>query len=144
MTQREEIVSSARKYIGARWSHQARGDDKMDCAGLVIKVANELGYIDWDITDYERQATDERMLRLCREHLIEIRRDQLQPGDLVVLAYGSNRHIGIIGDYPYGGLSLIHAQAMHPRMVGENRLDDDWLKMVGARIVGCFQFPEKL
>lgn len=144
MTQREEIVASARKYLGARWSHQGRADDKMDCAGLVIKVATEMGFIDWDVTDYERQATDERMLKLCREHLIEIKRSELLPGDLVVLAYGQNRHIGITGDYPHGGVSLIHAQAMFPRIVGENRLCDEWLQIVGARIVGCFQFPEKL
>lgn len=143
MNQRAQAVAIARQAIGARWEHQGRSDDKMDCAGLVIKVAGELGLIDWDITDYERQASDERMLQLCRQHLIEIPRSQLQPGDVVVLAYGTNRHIGIVGDYKYGGLSLIHAQATYPRRVGENRLDDEWLRIVGARIVGCFQLPEK-
>lgn len=142
MTQQEEIVASARRFLGARWQHQARSDGAMDCAGLVIKVAKEMGFIDWDIANYERDASQDEMLAVCRAHLIEIHRAELAPGDVVVLRYATN-HIGIVGDYPVPGhLSLIHAQVKQPRCVVENRLCDDWLKMVGARMVGCFRFPE--
>lgn len=144
MTQQEEIVAAARRFLGAKWVHQARADDAMDCAGLVIKVAKELGFIDWDISGYAREAPQDAMLSICRAHLVEISRSELRPGDLVVLRYGSN-HIGIVGDYPVPGhLSVIHAQATQPRCVVENRLCDEWLSMVRARITGCFRFPEKV
>ncbi|WP_399677125.1 C40 family peptidase [Xenophilus sp.] len=144
MTQAEQIVASARKAIGTKWVHQGRSEDGLDCAGLVIKIGNELGLLDWDIKDYERKASMSAMLDICREHLTEIPRVALQPGDLVVLRFKDTNHIGIIGDYPHGGLSIIHAQATAPRRVGENRFCDDWMKLIGCRLAGCFRFPERV
>lgn len=136
-----DIARVARQYLGARWTHQGRAENAMDCAGLIVKVANELGLSKFDKTDYARIATDETMLDICREHLIEVDRADLQEGDIVVMRFGANRHIGIVGLYPYGGHTVIHAQTMHPRMVVENQLSDAWLSMVNASIAGCFRFP---
>ncbi|WP_418145459.1 NlpC/P60 family protein [Variovorax paradoxus] len=141
MTTRAEIVAAARRYQGARWTHQGRRDDAMDCAGLVLKVARELGFSTLDVTGYAVRATDESMLALCRVHLVEIGRADLAPGDVVVMRFAGNRHIGIVGDYPYGGLSVIHAQTMHPRCVTENALSPQWLTHVKATVAGCFRFP---
>lgn len=147
MTQQQEIVAAARSMLGMRWAHQARGDGgKTDCAGVVLCAAKSQGFIDWDIpSTYEREAPPEAMLNVCRKHLVEITRAELRPGDMVVLRYPTTNHIGVIGDYPIAGhVSIIHAQAKSPRCVVENRLDDDWLKMVGAVLIGCFRFPEKV
>ena len=38
MTTRAEVVEAARKYMGVRWQHQARGDDALDCVGLLVRV----------------------------------------------------------------------------------------------------------
>lgn len=113
----------------------------MDCAGLVLKVARDLELSSLDVTGYGVQATDESMLALCRQHLVEIARSELAPGDVVVMRFAGNRHIGIAGDYPHGGLSLIHAQTMHPRCVVENALSAQWLAHVKASVAGCFRFP---
>jgi len=148
MTQQQtQIVAHARGMLGTRWAHQARGEDgKTDCAGLVLCVAKEQGFLDWDIpSDYARTAEPGEMLEVCRKYLIEVPRADLQPGDMVVLRYPQTNHIGIVGDYPIAGhVSIIHAQARAPRCVVENRLDDGWLKMVGAKLIGCFRFPEKV
>lgn len=149
MTQQEQIVAHARSMLGMRWEHQARGEDgKTDCAGLVLCVAKEQGFLDWDIpSDYARTAAPGEMLAVCRKYLIEIGRTELRPGDLVVLRYTETNHIGICGDYPpspHKHVSIIHATAMFPRKVVENRLDDMWLKAVGAKLMGCFRFPEKV
>lgn len=140
------IVGQARSMLGVRWQHQARGADRTDCLGLVLQAAQSTGIADVDIpSDYERTASPDAMLSVCRRHLVEVSRKDLQPADLVVLRYPSTNHIGIVGDYPVvGHVSLIHAQATHPRCVVENRLDDEWLRMVGARLVGCFRFPEMI
>jgi hypothetical protein len=71
-----------------------------------------------------------------RAHLAPVR--ELQPGDVAVFAFENQRHIGIVGDYVFGGLSLIHAYALAPRRVVETRLDEKWL----ARMRGAFRFPE--
>lgn len=142
MNQRQEIVAVARRYVGAPWVHQGRSDDGMDCVGLVIKVAHELGYIDWDIKDYDRTAAPGAMLAVLQRHLIQVSREKLRPGDLIALRYPTTNHIGIAADYVHGGISIIHAQATRPQRVVENRLCDDWLRLVKASIAGCFSFPE--
>lgn len=132
-----DIVTAARKFRGARWRHQGRRPDGVDCIGLVVLARAALNLETLDVTDYSRLASDESMLRYCREHLVEIARDDLRPGDLLVMAFDNQRHMGVVGDYPGGGLSLIHAYASSRKVV-ENRLDDYWL----ARLRGCFRMPE--
>jgi len=146
MTQQQEIVASARSLLGIRWKHQARDGGSLDCAGVVLHAAKAQGFVDWDIpADYEREAPPEAMLSVCREHLIEIPRAELSPGDMVVLRYAKTNHIGVIGDYPVDGhVSIIHAQATSPRCVVENRFCDEWLTMVRAKVIGCFRFPERV
>lgn len=131
-----EICTAARDWRGVKWRHQGRSREGIDCCGLVIVVAKELGYFDFDVTDYARVATDESMLRYCREHFAQIGQAELQPGDVVVMRFDPNRHMALIGDYPGGGLSLIHAYSLAPRKVVEQRLDEAWRR----KILGCFRF----
>jgi hypothetical protein len=44
--------------------------------------------------------------------------------------------LGFIGDYEFGGLSMIHAYAWSRKVV-EHRLDDVWRR----RIVALFELP---
>lgn len=145
MTPQEEIVAAARSMLGMRWQHQARGENSTDCAGVVLRAAATQGFLNLDIpTDYEREAPPEAMLDVCRKHLIEIQRSEIAAADVVVLRYEKTNHIGVLGDYPVlGHLSIIHAQATHPRRVVENRFCDDWLRIAGARVAGFFRIPPK-
>lgn len=136
-----DVTAAARSYLGVPWRHQGRSREGIDCAGLVIKVAHELGLFDFDTADYSRQAKDETMLALCREHLVDVALAGARPGDVPVMRFGTNRHIGIFGDYVHGGLSLIHAYSNHPRRVVEHRFGDDWLRLVQAQLIGVFRFP---
>lgn len=138
-----DIVAKARSMLGVRWSHQGRSTGRTDCLGLVLFAAQAQGLEGVDIPDdYERHAGPEVMVGVCRKHLIEVSRTDLQPADIVVLRYATTNHIGVAGDYPVPGhVSLIHAQATHPHCVVENRLDGTWLQLVGARVAGCFRFP---
>ena len=138
---RTDIVAQARSWISVKWRHQGRSREGIDCAGLVIKVAHELGLTEFDTADYSRQATDETMLEMCREHLVEISRSDAGPGDVVVMRFAHQRHIGILGDYPSGGVSLIHAYSNAPRRVVEHLFNDDWLRTQRAELIGCFRFP---
>lgn len=135
-----QVVTEARSWLGVRWAHQGRSREGIDCAGLVIRVARDLGYTRFDTTTYARQATDETMLALCREHLAPVDAADIEPGDVLVMAFENQRHMGIVGNYPLlpGALSLIHAYALAPHRVVEVRLDSAWR----ARILGAFRFIE--
>ena len=136
-----EIVTTARQFTGCPWRHQGRSREGVDCLGLVLLVAHELALTDFDTRDYARQAKDESMLEQCREHLIEIPRPDARPGDVPVMSFGNNRHIGFFGDYLHGGLSIIHAFSHSPRKVVEHRFTDDWLRGYKASLLACFRFP---
>jgi cell wall-associated NlpC family hydrolase len=130
-----DIVAEARGYLGVRWRHQGRSRNGIDCAGLVIQVAKSFGST-FDTNNYTRRTADELMVSLCREHLTEIPRSEVAPGDVMVFGLGDSRHMGIVGNYQHGGLSLIHAY-LAARKVVETRIDEQWR----ARARGCFRFP---
>lgn len=45
---------------------------------------------------------------------------------MVLMKFGrTENHVGILGDYPHGGLSLIHSYAVNKKVI-EHRLDDEW------------------
>jgi hypothetical protein len=90
-----------------------------------------------DSEGYARQSTASEMLDYCRAHMRAVDRADLQPGDLLVQMHGMVRHIAIVGDYPGGGLSIIHAHLPNRKVV-ECRLDESFMKHVR----GCFRFPE--
>lgn len=143
MNPNADIVAAARSWIGVRWRHQGRSRKGVDCAGLVIEIAKDVRGSHFDKRDYPRHASDETMLRLCEQHLARVRIGDARPGDAMVFAFEHQRHIGIVGDYVFGGLSLIHAYLPPGKVVGkvvETRLDDKWL----ARARGCFRFPERM
>jgi cell wall-associated NlpC family hydrolase len=115
----------ARTFLGTPYHHQARKPGVgMDCIGLLICVARELGHVppDFNITGYRRVPDGHSLMRHMREQFTEIPREQMAPGDYVCIAYDRHpHHVGIIGDYHLGGLSLIHANSKSGK-VEESRL----------------------
>lgn len=137
MTAGQDVVAEARSFLGVRWLHQGRSRDGLDCAGLVVAVGTTCRGLDCPLPDYPRASRDEQMLELAGQHLVAIDKADMRPGDVVVLAFEKQRHMGLLGDYPYGGLSLIHAYLPNRKVV-EQRLDEVW----AARIKQAFRFPE--
>lgn len=135
-----EVVAEARTWVGTRWKHQGRTRNGIDCAGLVINVGGALGLMDFDTNDYGPQASDESMVNLCRAHLVEVGRHEMAPGDVLVTRFAKNRHLAIMGNYPHGGLSIIHAFTQ-VRRVTESRYDETWLRQMGGSFIACFRFP---
>jgi hypothetical protein len=136
-----DVAATARSFIGTRWEHQGRSRNGVDCLGLVLLVAQQHGLTDFDTRDYARQATDESMLWQCRKLLLPVDVSQGRPGDIPVMRFGTNRHIGVFGDYLYGGLSLIHAFSLAPHRVTEHRFSDEFLRHYDAALIGVFRFP---
>lgn len=133
-----DIVAEARTWLGVRWVHQGRSREGVDCAGLPIKVFQAVRGFGEDFTAYTRHASDETMLEICARHMQPVHLDCIAPGDVAVLRFETQRHMGLLGDYPGGGLSLIHADITKRRVV-EHRLDDAWR----ARLLAAFRWRDE-
>lgn len=125
-TTRAAVVATARTWLGTPWHHQARLQGVgVDCVGLVIGVARTLGLVPpgFDVAAYPRVPDGSSLMHLVHMHMRGLLAGQpMQPGDVVVVRFDADpQHLGILGDYRHGGLSIIHA-ASDPGRVIETRL----------------------
>jgi NlpC/P60 family putative phage cell wall peptidase len=132
-----DVVAEARSWLGTRFHHQGRLKGVgVDCAGLVVGVAEALGLPVQDRTDYTRQPDGTMLEETCDAQFIRIPIEDIRPGDLLLMRFEQEpQHLAIVGDYEVGGLSVIHAYAQ-VRKVVETRLDDVWL----SRVVVAYRF----
>lgn len=136
-----EIVTMARRWLGTPFHHQARLQGVgVDCVGLVIGVARELGVVpsSWDVTGYGRVPDGKQLVHHLDSLLQPVAQSEMRPGDVVLVAFDSHpQHVGIVGDYVHGGHSIIHASGSHGRVL-ETRL----LFTKAMRFVAAYRFPE--
>lgn len=143
----------ARSYLGTPFVHQGRTPGVgLDCAGLIICVARELGHVppDFDVSNYAQEPDKTSIVDACDQYLTRISREQSQPGDVIVIAWDRwPQHLGIMGVYAPAPThrTLIHAfmregermeHKRTPPVVREHRLTPDLMK----KIVRCYRFPE--
>lgn len=143
---REEIVAAARQYIGTPFQDKGRRlGQGLDCVGLVLCVAHDLGAVSKTgvaltrdlYNDYTAQPVGNFVHLKCHEHLIAKAVTDMRAGDVVTMALPSAPcHVGFIGDSP-NGLTLIHAYSGGGKKCFEQLIDHAWKR----RIVGCFRFP---
>lgn len=131
-----KTVEIARSYVNTPYHHQGRLKyHGVDCVGLLVCVAREVGYIDenWDILGYDSQPDGISLMKYMREVFSEIPKEEMQPGDFISVSFDKYpQHVGILGDYKYGGLSLIHASGKHMKVVETRLLFTDNMKFEGA------------
>ena len=133
-----DVVAHARKYMGVRWAHQGRSPAGMDCAGLVIRVAQDLGLSEFNTTAYGRLPLADRLQAIMREQCTELPGGvaRAAPGHCVLMKFETDpQHLAFIGDHTHG-LSLIHA-LMLSRKVVEHRMDPQW----SGRVVAVYALP---
>lgn len=122
-----EIVTHARELVGKPWRHRARGPVAYDCIGLVVYALTRAGISVDDRIDYGREPWREGL----RAELFSRYGDPVdpEPGCVGLFRWINKEpcHIGIIGNYRHGGLSLIHSHSSHN--VTEHALSGAWLKL---------------
>lgn len=112
----ELLIQSARSMIGVRWRHMGRKPWAVDCAGLVILSMKSAG---WPMVDapisYGRDPWDDMLRKTLSKNLGDPVYGIYKPGDIGLVRWGKSEpsHVGVIGDYCLGGLSIIHAHNMH-------------------------------
>lgn len=140
MTTRAEIVAAAREQLATPWVHQGRLPGvALDCIGLVIVVARRLGFVapDFDVNGYKREPDGVLLPAGLREHLVQVPKHEMAPGDVVVMAFDkSPQHVGIVVPYRNGGLAMVHA-ASRAGEVEETRL----MFTDKMRFTGAYSFP---
>jgi hypothetical protein len=149
---REQIIEQARTWMGVPWRHQGRNRSGIDCGGLVIQVAIELGLGTkaHDKEGYERLPTLYMLVTHCakwmRQKLGEEYNDRL-PGDVVVMkpnaSYPWPAHLGILSRLPNGELGMIHSYSGTMGIGG--RIKGGVLESSYApwweQTVGVFEYP---
>lgn len=139
MTTRAEIVAIARGFVGTPYQHLGRQPGvALDCAGVLICTGRAAGLVapDFDVPNYVPQPDGVSLLAWCRAHLgPAVSKLDMAPGDAIVVRPGMRpQHLALLGDYRYGGLSMIHAsnEARPPRVIETRLMWSEALKFVAA------------
>lgn len=128
------LVEIARSYLGTPFHHQGRLPGVgLDCAGVVVCAARELGIAVNDVQGYGRIPSNGLFPAAVEGHCDKIPQGMVQPGDLMMFAFRAEpQHIAVVSQV--APTMLIHAYSDVGRVV-ENRLDDAWQK----RLRGCYR-----
>lgn len=130
------LVLAARRYLGVRFVHRGRRQDKLDCVGLVWIAYRDCGVALSAPEDYGREPEVDRFRAAIEAALGSPTSPPMQPGDVVTLrTLRHAHHLAIVTDHP-DGLGLIHASGEHGRVV-EHRLDQSYQR----RIVHIYRRP---
>ena len=129
------LVSAARRYLGVPFRHRGRTSRGLDCAGLIWLGYADLGVVLPDVRIYGREPHRNGLVEAVGRALGSAVIGPLQPGDVLLMRFDREpHHLGVVGDYAHGGLSLIHAYGTAGKVV-EHRLDDLWR----GRIVAVYR-----
>lgn len=130
-----ELIKEARTWHGTPYQHQGRTRHGVDCVGLAIRVAQDLGLTEFDIREYERTPSNKLMKDLLMQNCILVNGSPLQPAMLLHMAFEKQpRHIAIVTSAE--PLRIIHASSEHERVV-EHVVDQKWRN----RIRGAYMIP---
>jgi cell wall-associated NlpC family hydrolase len=133
MIRRAQVVATARSWLGTPFHHQGRLKGVgVDCAGVIVGTAAELGLSAFDRTGYGHRPDSRELEELCGIHMRGVRLSAARPADVMLLMVdGQPQHLAFVTD-----LGMLHAYAPSRRVV-EHRIDESWR----SRIVAAFRIP---
>ncbi|USM11580.1 NlpC/P6 family protein [Citromicrobium phage vB_CbaS-RXM] len=119
----DALLISARSWLGTKWMHQGRSRRGVDCVGLLICAAADLGIEVPDLKGYRRAPDPQVFLEHIRTNS-EFETDTL-PGHFGIFRDGTQPcHVGIFGEL-HGRVSLLHAYAGTGKVM-EEVFDHHW------------------
>lgn len=126
--QRIDVVEEAKTWLGTPWRHMQRVKGLgVDCANLPAAVYEACGLIDHVEAEYPRQwmlhRKEDRFVEwIVRAGGVEIAREGLQPGDLIVWKFGlCFSHSGFLIE----GTTILHAYVNVGVCYGDMARDTD-------------------
>jgi len=97
---RNEIVQTARSYLGTPYRYGGTGKDGIDCSGLTFQCYKKVGI------ELPRISSEQAKVG------VEISISEAQPGDLIYFWTGKRNvisHVGIVSKVENGEIYFIHA-----------------------------------
>ena len=135
MTDRQDIVTEARTWLGVRWRHQGRTRFGIDCVGLIVVVGRELGLLDYDFGGYGRRP-DKSFMSHFETNGTRVPRADRQAGDVAIFKDQNYPcHVGLFGSKA-DRLTVIHARA--PKKVVEEYFANE----LANDLVAVYRFKE--
>jgi cell wall-associated NlpC family hydrolase len=121
MTTRQDVINTAREYMGTPFHHQARVKGVgIDCAGLLICVARDLGLQHYDVQGYSRVPSGSDFERHLDANLDVI--SEIEDGCVLLMTFDIDpQHVALATSTN----SIIHA-TFECRKVVEHDLNDKW------------------
>ncbi len=135
---RQQIVSQARTWLHTPYQHQARCKGAgVDCIGLVVGVAKELGLSQADAQCYGRIPSSNDLVTALQQHAIPVAPDAIwSAGQILLIRFDAEpQHVAILAG-SVGQHTMIHAYS-NAGCVTEHRVADVWR----ARILARYEFP---
>lgn len=127
------IAEAARKYLGTPFRHRGRGRH-LDCAGLIVKVSEDIGLPIPDQKRYGREPFKDGLVEAGVRafgdpaHVGPCPLSSLKEDDVILIRYAVNpHHVMIVGRSPMGWLTVIHADGHYGKVI-EHRLDESIAK----------------
>ena len=124
---RNDVVNAARAQIGTPFRHQGRLPGiALDCAGLIVTVAKELGIEHVDVTGYGRRPTGElRRVMAAQQSIKQVPISDMQAGDILVMRFAKEpQHLAICA-----GATIIHSYETVKKCC-EHDLTPEWEKRI--------------
>ncbi len=139
----DDIVATARNWLGVPFLHQGRSQAGVDCVGVLMCVAEQLGMdvVRADRTDYSRLPSGDLLVAVLNKHLLAVDFLDARAGDVALFRLVREpQHVGLLTDYVVGGsggagFGLLHCTEDIGKVV-EHRLDAVWQR----RMVGVWRF----
>lgn len=120
---RELIVATARSWIGTPWKRFGRTRNGIDCGGLVICVAREVGALHFELDalkEHYEMGVNEGVWQW--PHFDEVPWEDRAPGDIVMASHYANSdqpwHVGFSSEKD-GVETLIHYERHYAKVVEE-------------------------
>ncbi len=134
MPSRSEILTAARAWMDTPFRHQGRCRGVgVDCIGLIVGVARDLGVDTRDRTDYPRQPDGSSLEAALDGQLRRLAPGTMGPGDVLLLRIRRMpQHVGFLAEHG----TIIHAHSAAGRVV-EMRLNERWWD----RLVAAYRLP---
>lgn len=113
------IEDAATDLLGIPFKHLGRSRSGLDCVGVLVTVAHDVGLSDYDITSYSHRAHGHGLLKHFDEQLDHISVRDLSGGDILVTRDEDEAlpcHCGIVVRR-HGTLGFVHAWARRRKVV---------------------------
>jgi len=123
----DNLIETARQYLGVPYLHHGRDKRGMDCIGLFVACGRELGIPIWDDLTYTTKVNPKHLIAGLNQHAVQDVRPVLEPGRMALMQFSSGAgltHTALITEQ-----GILHAYNKR-RAVVEHRINDAWKKRI--------------